>query len=240
MLFRSNNCTLSRDMVRRTVRLRLDAGMTDPGERSYTHPNIQRWTTERRAELAGAALWIAQEWIRAGEPFAANIPTLPSFEDWSRIIGGILAYVGFPGFLQDRKELKASANPIEQEWRELLSLWIQQFSPENAQEGYGTSREVRSAELVELAETHHLLYGLRKGDKTAAVASFGLAMAKQIRRVYLLEREALQEAQKRLRLTEPTALPGPEPLPGDYRVQRRVSHKAGCYVLVHRSLWGER
>lgn len=239
----ANNATLSRDMVRRTVRIRLDPRCQDPAGRSgFRHPDIDSmtgWTMKHRSELAGAALWAAQEWIRRGRPEPKDVPVDSSFPEWRRVLGGLLEVVGVPGLLNDRKDraaMKAALSPVEAEWRELMALWAAQHPPRNhiPGAGYTVTEPIRAAALVELAADHHLLYGLRKGDKSSAAASFGLALKKQEERVYPLTAPQVASAKADLGLDGFS----PSPEPGEWRVEKSgISHKSGMYVLSHSSRW---
>ena len=243
-----NNASLSRDMVSRTLRIRLDPRCQDPTGRSdFRHPDIdgpKGWTMQRRAELAGAALWAAKEWIRAGRPEPQSAPPDSRFTPWRSVVGGILEVVGVSGFLDDRKDraaMKAALSPAEAEWRELVALWAAKHPPVKDAErgpggGYTVTEPVRVAALVELAKENHLLHGSRRGDEAAAVAAFGLALAKQVQRLYPLSAGSVAGAREDLALDALT----PSPELGDWRIEKRVSHKSGVYVLVHRSRWPAR
>ena len=236
----ANNATLSRDMVRRTVRIRLDPRCQDPTGRSdFRHPDIDGpagWTVKHRPELAGAALWAAQEWIRRGRPEPKDVPVDSSFSEWRRVLGGILEVVGVPGLLGDRKDraaMKAALSPVESEWRELVALWAAKHPPKQAADGYTVTEPIRAAALVELAEEHHLLYGLRKGDKVSAAASFGLDLGKQLERIYTLTAPQVTGAKGDLHLDSMA----PSPELGEWRIEKHKSHNSGMYVLSHRSRW---
>jgi ATPase family associated with various cellular activities (AAA) len=99
-LLTSNNCELSEDTVRRTIEIRLDAKLKIPGKgRMFRHPNILKWVADHREEIRGKILTLIQYWIDQGGPVAV-IPYLGSFEDWSEVIGSILASAGVNGFLE--------------------------------------------------------------------------------------------------------------------------------------------
>lgn len=236
----ANNATLSRDMVRRTVRIRLDPRCQDPaGRTDFRHPDIDGWTMKHRSELAGAALWAAQEWTRRGRPEPKDVPADSSFPMWRRALGGILEVVGVPGLLGDRKDraaMKAALSPAEAEWRELVALWAAKYPPRdrNGADGYTVTEPVRAAALVELAEDNHLLYGNRKGDKASAVSSFGSAIRKQLGRPYTLTAPQVNGAKGDLHLDSMS----PSPELGEWRVELAgQSHKSNMWVLSHSSRW---
>jgi putative DNA primase/helicase len=92
-----NNPVLSQEMVRRTVRIRLDAKTDRPWQnRKFKYPNIREWVGIHRAELVNACLVLIQTWIAAGKP--DGIVSLGNFESWAKTMGGILGVAGIVGF----------------------------------------------------------------------------------------------------------------------------------------------
>ncbi|GAG17382.1 unnamed protein product, partial [marine sediment metagenome] len=85
-----NNPAVSSEIARRTVRVRLDAKIDRPWERtSFRHPNLHGWVQENRSQLVWAALVLIQAWIDQGKPEGDTI--LGGYEAWARVLGGILA-----------------------------------------------------------------------------------------------------------------------------------------------------
>ncbi|HZQ03697.1 MAG TPA: hypothetical protein VFA88_06740 [Gaiellaceae bacterium] len=101
-----NNVTLSAELTRRAVRIRLDAGVELPELRTgFRHPDLLRWAREHRAELVWAALVLGRAWVAAGCPDGPN-PQLGGFEEWSRVLGGVLHVAEVPGFLANVDEMR--------------------------------------------------------------------------------------------------------------------------------------
>ena len=93
-----NNPELSDEIVRRVVGIRLDANAEDPTKgRSYRHSQLEIWAKENRRGLTEAVLTIIQGWVVAGCPEGKQ--SLGGYEEWASILGGIVDYVGVPGFL---------------------------------------------------------------------------------------------------------------------------------------------
>src|SRR5262249_43665831 len=66
-----NNPTMSNEMARRTIRIRLDAHVEKPWLRNsegFRHPNLKEWVGEHRGELIWAVLTIVRAWLAAGQP----------------------------------------------------------------------------------------------------------------------------------------------------------------------------
>jgi hypothetical protein len=121
-----NNPVLSLELVRRAVRIRLDAKTEEPWTRAgFRHP-LPAWAQAERGALIAAALTLAQAWLGAGRP-AYDGPTLGMFEAWSRVLGGILVHAGVPGFPGNRDDFLQAADPEGAEVRAFLAAWWAQY-----------------------------------------------------------------------------------------------------------------
>ena len=121
-----NNPSLSSEMVRRSVRIRLDARQERPEDRDdWRHPDLLRWAAENRAHLVRAALTLARAWVVAGKPSGKR--RLGSYEAWSDVTGGVLTVAGIPGFLDNLDQLRANARDEGSEFGVFLQAWHQQW-----------------------------------------------------------------------------------------------------------------
>jgi hypothetical protein len=124
-----NNIKLGGDMPRRCYWIRLDSQLARPWQRpteGFRHPNLLGWVSEKRGELLAALLTIARAWHVAGKP-AAEVPPLGSFEAWARTVGGILAFAGVQGFLQNLEALYEQNDEETSEWEAFLLAWSEVF-----------------------------------------------------------------------------------------------------------------
>ncbi|OAT82234.1 CHC2 zinc finger domain-containing protein [Desulfotomaculum copahuensis] len=111
-----NNVRLAGDLPRRCYKVRLDANMARPWQRKqdeFKHPHLVKYVNENRGSLLAAIYTIARAWIHAGRPEPVNAPPMGSFEDWRRVVGGILEFAGVTGFLQNSKEIYENAEVNE-------------------------------------------------------------------------------------------------------------------------------
>jgi hypothetical protein len=118
----SNNLTLKRDLVRRTVYCRLDPNTDHPEDRTDFHHELPTFAYERRPQLVWAILTVVQAWLTDGRP-EPDVTPLGSFEDWTRVIGGILDTLKIPGFLTDRETLRANTDTELEAEQWLLETW---------------------------------------------------------------------------------------------------------------------
>lgn len=122
-----NNIRLGGDIPRRCYWIRLDAQTSRPWERDgFRHPDLLRWARDHRTQLVAALLTLARAWFAAGCP-APTAKPIGSFEDWTRIIGGILQHAEIPGFLENLPALYDSADDEGPEWEAFLDTLQHEF-----------------------------------------------------------------------------------------------------------------
>jgi len=150
-----NNATMSDDLIRRTISIRLNPNMERPHDRSgYTHPDILGFVDENRSKILSALCFLIQHWIDGGcNEWSGCL--MGSFESWSRIVGGILDSAGIPGFLGNLASFGISANSEVEAWGEFYRKWYSAYRDE----------PVKASQLLDLFEriedlVHHL------GDKS--------------------------------------------------------------------------
>lgn len=162
----ANNPTVSTELARRTVRIRLDPQVDRPWKRSqFRHGDLRAWARKHRSDLVWAALTLVQSWVVAGQPRGTQ--RLGSYEDWAAVHGGILATADISGFL-DNIDLFYEAADIEGVvWRQFVELWAEKFG----------EAEVGTVELFDIALTvEGLDFG--KGSEHAQKTSLGKALVK--------------------------------------------------------------
>jgi hypothetical protein len=121
-----NNMTVSHEIARRSVWIRLNPQTADPWTRtSFRHLDLRAWALANRVRLVHACLTIAQAWIAAGRP--ATDVTLGSYEAWAHTMGGMLMVAGVSGFLANATNLYAQADDESRPWREFVIAWWQTY-----------------------------------------------------------------------------------------------------------------
>ncbi len=167
-----NNVTMSTELARRLIRIRLDAMIDRPWQRTgFRHENLIKWADEHRADLIHAALVLIQAWVAAGKPEGAT--TLGSFERWATIMGGILDNAGVHGFLDNCDAFYEEADTEGAIWRQFTGLWWEKFG----------EKEVTAADLYPLTDAVEGL-DVGKGNDKAQRTAFGMLLAKQRDRVF--------------------------------------------------------
>ena len=143
-----NNPSLSLELARRCVRVRLEPPSERPWTRTgFRHPNLLGWVKEHRAHLVWAALVLARHWLALGRP-SPSCPRPGMFEAWAEVVGGVLESAGIEGFLANVGEVyeEAEASPFLERARALVAMWWRRFGEE----------PVTVAQLLEAAQEEEL------------------------------------------------------------------------------------
>lgn len=118
----SNNASLTLELARRSLRMRLDATTERPWQRTgFRHPDLLAWTLVNRPALVAAVLTMARAWIDAGRP--PGLRVLGMYESWARVVGGILKVAGLEGFLSNLDDLYETADRDGTELRGFIAAW---------------------------------------------------------------------------------------------------------------------
>jgi hypothetical protein len=168
-----NNPVLSDEIARRTVRIRLDAEMEHPWERTdFRHPDLRTWATEHRADLVGACCVLVRAWLAAGRPPGSE--TIGMFEGWAAVMGGILNHADIRGFLSNRETFFEEEVSESAAWRFFLQRWWHTFD----------RRSVSVHELYTIVRNEGIPLELSGRDEHAQRTSFGMRLRQQRGRQY--------------------------------------------------------
>jgi putative DNA primase/helicase len=171
----ANNPSLSAELARRSIRIRLDAKREQPWLRDaaeFQHPDLMAWATTHVGQLRWACLTITQAWIAAGRP-EADVTPLGSFESWTRVIGGVLQVAKIPGFLTNVHQLYERADVEGAIWRAFVQEWWSQFG----------NRAVSTTELFPIVDGAEGI-ALRGANDQARKTSFGRQLSNQDGRIF--------------------------------------------------------
>jgi len=118
----ANNLHIGGDLIRRVVKIRLDAHTDQPERRKGPHDGatwkhtLPGWAYDHRTQLVTACLALCMWWRQQGSPTPV-IPadcTMGGYESWQEVMGGILHAAGVPGFLSNVPDLDASDDELGQ------------------------------------------------------------------------------------------------------------------------------
>ena len=158
----ANNPKFSDEVIRRTARIRVDAGVERPEDRSgFKHADLAAWASAHRGELIAACCTMVRGWVTQGAPEDVPAKPLGSFEHWHAVMSGLLSYLDVPGLLENKAEFMATSDDESLAWDSLVHLMAGAFSPT------GAAREWTSADLAELVTESGISIDLGKGDNKA-------------------------------------------------------------------------
>ena len=168
-----NNPSLSKELLRRTVRCRLDRGRERPAEHAgFRHPRLLAWTRDHRGGLLGAALTLVRAWVARGRPPGAEV--MGMYESWAEVVGGVLEVAGVPGLLANRAEFQREQGGAQDEWPAFLAAWGRAFG----------DRAVDVGALHQLAvREKYLDAALGDRGERSERTRLGMAVTKQLNRV---------------------------------------------------------
>ena len=176
-----NNPTFSNEMARRLVRIRLDARVDRPWQRSgFRHPDLMVWVRANRARLVAACLTLCRAWIAAGRPRGTR--SIGSYESWSQTMGGVLEVAGIEGFLGNIDEMMAASDSEGAVWRSFVSAWWDRF---------GTA-EVGTGDLFTLATDCEPPLPLGSGNEKSQRTRLGMALVRMRDRVFQIDSRNLR------------------------------------------------
>lgn len=130
-----NNVTVKGDVTRRVYRIALRPRYANPQDRpasSFRHPgtsglDLGSWTRAHRRELMTAILTLVRAWFDRGQPTSRRGVSFGSFEQWERIVGGIVETAGVEGFLGNLKVWRSESDFDGQYWENHLRWLRDQF-----------------------------------------------------------------------------------------------------------------
>ena len=124
IILNGNNLVIVRDLVRRVLRIRLNANIERPEERTFPRDAIE-FVHYRRGSLIRDVLTIALAYSQAGEPHVGS-SKFGGFEQWDRTVRRPLIWVGLPDPLAPSAGLRA-IDPDVQTTRAMFAAWHEAF-----------------------------------------------------------------------------------------------------------------
>lgn len=155
-----NNVQFTGEVAKRIVPIMLQAASAAPESRQdFHHPDLNAFIREERRTVLACLLGMVENWKSAGKPLCKN--RLGGFEEWSGVIGGILAKNSFKAWRTNEREWRSAADPGGSELSDFVAAWS---------ELWGTY-EVKPDVLLTIAKERGLFVHLTM--KPGAPVSFG-------------------------------------------------------------------
>lgn len=167
-----NNPTLSSDIARRCIRVRIDPGMANPSLRQgFKHPDIRGWAAQNRGQLIWAVLILIRSWVANGrKPYRTRV--MGSYARWAEVMGGVLENAGIPGFLDNLQELREQSDTEAETLSNFVAAWFDLYE----------YSEVSAGHLFPIAEKIDG-FAIRGATEKAQKTSFGMILSKMRDRI---------------------------------------------------------
>lgn len=128
-----NNVHIGGDLVRRSMRVTINANMEHPERRNaFAIPDLQAWVRAHRGDLLWALLTLIRAWVVAGA-VEGPWPTSDSYGRWVAVLRGILAHAELGpsvGLVDHPDTAQGGADPEEEEWAAFLAAAHRVFGSE--------------------------------------------------------------------------------------------------------------
>lgn len=155
-----NNPEVTREILRRSLRIRLDAKTEHPESRGgFRHPNLEEYCRENRAALVGALVTVA----RAATTPVANVTMLGGYEPFCRLMAAVLRRAAVEGFLGDRGDI-SSLSIQENAGVAFVKVWGETFG----------TQECSATDLLEIAKGIDGFYLGKSENDRSQKTSLGL------------------------------------------------------------------
>lgn len=188
----ANNPNLSPELGRRSCWIRLLPDCERPAERQgFRHADLRTWARENRGALVWAFLVLVANWRSNGELPSSLV--MGSYEDWARIVGGILSAAGIDGFMANRDAGYKQSGADAAEWRAFFEAWWTRHR----------DGSLGVKDLVELATKEGLLDDvLGDGGDRSQRTRLGKALGKRVDRITELFQRAYGAMSAKLAVTQ--------------------------------------
>jgi len=144
----ANNISMSTEITRRVVRIRIAPQTDRPEERTgFAHEDLMEWIEANRPELVRAAHIIIKYALQEGLPKPHN-RNMASFLRYSRVMGSILECAGYSQFLANHRELDKGSD-IEREALSLFAMTWFEWAQANKRDAVTTSELLPIAENID-------------------------------------------------------------------------------------------
>jgi hypothetical protein len=144
-----NQVSLSRELARRTLWIRLEPDVERPELRTgFLHQDLLRWVREHRGQLVAACLTLARAWVLKGRPRGSDVlgTMFGSYDSWLDVVGGVLAVAGIEGLLTNRESATDQGDDELAPWRMFIYLWREGVEQNTL------AREAHAHQLLDVAE----------------------------------------------------------------------------------------
>lgn len=172
-----NNVRTSAELAKRIVPIVLQTKTPNPEDRSdFVHPDVRGYVRANRRRILAALLRLVLAWRDKGQPAPWAVPDgrpstrvrLGGFEEWVRVVGGIMVVAGSARWCSNLREWLRRADDVASDRERLVEAWWAR---------YGTADTTATA-LLDLAKALEVFP--RVTSRSPDVAQQVNALARQV------------------------------------------------------------
>ena len=172
-----NNVRTSAEIAKRIVPVLLQTRTPNPEERAdFQHPDLRGYVRANRRRILAALLRLVYEWRAKGQPAPHAVPDdrpstrvrLGGFEEWVRVVGGVLVANGSGRWCSNLREWLRRADDVAQDRERLVQAWWDKFQ----------GSEVSAAAVLDLVKALEVFP--RVTSRSPEVAQQANALARQV------------------------------------------------------------
>jgi len=153
-LANGNNVSMTGDMPRRIVHVRLESKLERPDTRTdFRHLDLLDYVSKHRSELIVAALSIPAGFIKDGRT-DQKLPAWGGFEAWSDLVRSSIVWAGLPD-CDSRVQLREVADDETDKLAELIEAWAELPFAANVATALTLAESGQAAKLSELVTPVH-------------------------------------------------------------------------------------
>ena len=171
-----NNVSLTSELHRRSVQIKLEPNTSKPWERQskdFKHANIKSWVSSHRSDIMAALISVCYSWIQSGAK--PSTKTIGSFEAWSSTVGGVLEHVGLNNFLDNQNENYSDVDSELTDWQDFTKAWWSKFK----------NIPQRVSTLYQICEGYELLSStLGPGSDKSRQTKLGIELKNKVGRIF--------------------------------------------------------
>lgn len=171
-----NNVSLTSELHRRSVQIKLEPSTSKPWERQskdFKHANIKSWVKNNRSDIMHALISLCYSWVQSGSK--PSNKTLGSFESWSSIVGGVIEHIGLNNFLDNQNENYNEVDAELTDWQDFTKAWWSKFK----------NTPQRVSALYQICEGYELLSStLGPGSDKSRQTKLGIELKNKVGRIF--------------------------------------------------------
>lgn len=149
----ANNPRMNGELAKRIIPIALQPATDHPEARTdFKHPDLAAYVASVRVDVLAALLGIIEEWKAKGRPL--HLKPLGGFEEWSRVVGGMLSVVGFTDWGTNLAAWHQNSDPDGQDLRVFVEEWANRWpdTKKTARELFDLAVELEVFPLVMMAK----------------------------------------------------------------------------------------